>query len=116
MFRNSVGSDVIDNDLILISMLLVHILLFAALLINNSMYEITSPHIPIVDPPTHASETPSSTTSGAQETSAGALVQPSEEFSNIAATVLCDIVGWKPSKTVFELPRSPIARAHVQDC
>ena len=104
VFKNSVGSDVIVNDLNN-HVISTHTLLFVAPLNTESMYEITSPHIPIVDPPTHASETSLSTTSGALETSAGALAQPPEELSDIAATVTCDEVDWKPSETVLEQHR-----------
>ena len=104
VFRNSVESDVIVNDLNN-HVISTHTLLFVAPLNTESMYEITSSHVPIVDQPTHASETPSSTTPGALETSVGALAEPSRELSDMAATVTCDIADWSPSERVLEQHR-----------
>ena len=104
VFKNSVGSNVIVNKLNN-HVTSTHTLLFNAPLNTDSMYEITQPYTPTVDSHIHTSETLSSTTSGALETSTRALTESAGERSDIATAEAGDTADWRPSERVLEQHR-----------
>ena len=70
-------------------------LLLTATMSPESLYEITTPHVPVVPIPSHPLPVP-------MEMHTGVLLEPLGASADIAAAVTCDTADWTPSEMVLE--------------